>query len=438
MRSLSWLLRMDWRELMASRAWWLLLVMIGPLVGHGFITAVRLYAEASGIDGRPAALPQGLTPLDGLLVPAFGAYDLILTLLFPFVVIRLIAAEKESGALKLMLQGPAGLATQLFSKASVILGGWLIALIPGFIALVLWKFYGGHLHRPETLNLLLGYLLRMLLSAGVAAAAAAIASNAAGAAIATLGFTVGTWALDFIAAGRGGWMQAVAAYTPTAALRVFEQGLFRASTVLVIIVLALGGFALAAIWLPPGRRMMTRFAQTGALLLAVTMLAWSGSLLRASSDLSENRRNSFSAAEEAALRRISEPLHITVYLAAEDPRLMDLERNIISKLARLLPRVEVDYAAQSRTGLFEGADEHYGEIWYEMNGNKVMSRSTTEPIVIETICELARVPAPSQSEENSFAGHPLAARPTGAALIFYVAWPVVVALAWCLFHFRRS
>jgi len=41
----------EWRELLASRSFWLLLLMIGPLVGHGFITAVGLYAEASGIGG---------------------------------------------------------------------------------------------------------------------------------------------------------------------------------------------------------------------------------------------------------------------------------------------------------------------------------------------------------------------------------------------------
>jgi len=35
--------------------------------------------------------------LDGILVPTFGAYDLAVTLLFPFVAIRVIAAEKESG-----------------------------------------------------------------------------------------------------------------------------------------------------------------------------------------------------------------------------------------------------------------------------------------------------------------------------------------------------
>lgn len=65
---------------------------------------------------------------------------------------------------------------------------------------ILW----GHLHAPETLNLLIGHLLRGMLSAGIAVAAAALTEGAASAAIVTLGFTVGSWALDFVAAGRGG------------------------------------------------------------------------------------------------------------------------------------------------------------------------------------------------------------------------------------------
>jgi hypothetical protein len=85
------LLAKEWRELMRSRAYWILLLLVGPLVGNGFITAVNLYAEASGIGGGAAALSEGLTPLDGLLVPTFGAYDLAVSLLFPFVVIRLVA-----------------------------------------------------------------------------------------------------------------------------------------------------------------------------------------------------------------------------------------------------------------------------------------------------------------------------------------------------------
>src|SRR6266404_2273874 len=69
----GWILSKEFREMMASRAFWLLLLMIGPLVGHAFITAVDSYAEASGIGGGPAALAQGLSPLDGILVPTFEA-----------------------------------------------------------------------------------------------------------------------------------------------------------------------------------------------------------------------------------------------------------------------------------------------------------------------------------------------------------------------------
>ncbi|HSP62928.1 MAG TPA: ABC transporter permease subunit, partial [Pyrinomonadaceae bacterium] len=243
-RSFVQLLIKEWRELIASRSFWLMLLMIGPLVGHSFITSVGLYAEASGIGGGPAALPQGLTPLDGILVPTFGAYDLAATFLFPFVAIRAIAAEKQSGALKLLLQLPGSLATKVTAKSLVLMLGWFVALLPGALAVVLWKSYGGHLYAPETLNLLVGHLLRALLSASIAVAAAAIAESAASAAIVTLGITVGTWALEFVAAYRGGFLQQLAAYTPTAALRAFEQGLLRVSTVTAMFAIGVAGFAI--------------------------------------------------------------------------------------------------------------------------------------------------------------------------------------------------
>ena len=214
LKRLPLLFSKEWRELTVSRAYWLLLLAVGPLVGHGFINAVNLYAEASGVGGGPAALPQGLTPLDGMLAPTFGAYDLAVTLLFPFVAIRLIAAEKESGALKLGLQLPFGVGEMVAAKLLALVAGWIVAWLPGLIAVAMWRAYGGHLYAPETLNLLLGHWLRMLLSAGVAIAAAALAESAAIAAIVTLVFTIGTWALDFIAAGRGGWLATLAAYSP--------------------------------------------------------------------------------------------------------------------------------------------------------------------------------------------------------------------------------
>ena len=426
----------EFRELLASRAYWLMLLMIGPLVGQGFIAAVNLYAEVSGAGGGAAALAEGITPLDGILVPTFGAYDLAVTLLFPFVAIRLVSAEKESGALKLMLQTPSRIGTGIVAKGIVILAGWMIAWIPGLIALLLWKSYGGHLYAPETMNLLLGHLLRVILSAGVAVAAAAVCNGAATAAIVTLGFTVGTWVLEFVALGRGGFVQQLASYTPTAALRVFEQGQLRVSTVLVLLAVGVGGFALAAIWLPTGRGWRFRVLGSVDVLAAIVFVALLGSLVRTTWDMSENRRNSFSISDEAALRQIREPLHITVYLAPEDPRLTDLERGIIGKLRVILPKVDVGYSAQSRSGLFESGEDHYGEVWYEFGGRSVMSRSTTEAIVLEELYQLAGIQPPVASDEPGYPGYPLAARPRNASLVFYGLWPVITCGA-CWFNYKR-
>jgi ABC-type transport system involved in multi-copper enzyme maturation permease subunit len=427
----------EWRELLASRSYWLLLIMIGPLVGHGFITAVGLYAEASGSSGGPAALAQGLTPLDGILVPTLGAYDLAATFLFPFVAIRIIAAEKQSGGLKLLLQLPGSLATKVSAKALALLSGWIVTLLPGLFAIVLWKSYGGHLHAPETLNLLLGHFLRAALSAGIAVAAAALAENAASAAIVTLGFTVGTWALDFIAAGRGGFLQQLAAYTPTATLRFFEHGLLRLNIVVAMLSASIAGFALAGIWLHTGRTWRFRFLGTAGLALLLLFVIAGVNGVRASWDASENRRNSFSRADEAALRQIRQPLRITVFLSPEDPRLTDFEQNVLRKLRRVLPHLDVDYSSNSRTGLFEKPEEHYGEIWYEMNGQKIMERSTIEEIVLEQIYKLAGTNPPARADENSFSGYPLSVKPRGAPWLFYGLWPLMILAAWWMLNRPR-
>jgi hypothetical protein len=111
---------------------------------------------------------------------------------------------------------------------------------------------------------------------------------------------------------------------------------------------------------------------------------------------------------------------------------MDLERGILSKLRRLLPRVEVTYAASSQTGLFESDEDHYGEIWYELGERREMNRSTIEAIVLEQLYSLAGLTAPERVEENQFPGYPLAARPAGATWIFYLLWPLAILVAWRL------
>ena len=119
---------------------------------------------------------------------------------------------------------------------------------------------------------------------------------------------------------------------------------------------------------------------------------------------------------------------MTVWLSAEDPRLADLERNVLTKLRRAM-RVDVKYPLEGRTGLFDD-DDRYGTIEYRLGKKQTVNRSTTEAIVVETICELAGIAAPV-AEESTYGGHPLRAQPRGAGWIFYVAWPAVTLLvAW--------
>jgi hypothetical protein len=425
-----WLLEKELRELAASRAFWLLLLVTGVLVGHAVLSASGLYAEASGIAGGPSALSQGLRPLEGIVVPTLGAYDLAATLLFPFVVIRLIAIEKQTGALALMLQTPARFGASIAAKGVVLLVAWGVALLAGAIALLSWRAIGGHLYAPETWTVVLGYVLRGVLAIGIGAAAGALAASAASAAIIALTVTIGTWALDYVAAARGGTIAAIAQYTPTSALASFEHGDLRVSTVLILTTIGLSGLGVAAAWLREGRHVPRRVAGVAGALAVAIVACVIFAQIRADRDVSEDRRNSFSRADEAVLRRIDGPLTVTVHLAAEDPRLVDLDRGVLAKLRRTMKSVTVEYAAQSRSGLFEGSNSHYGEVWYELNGKKEMNRSSTEPIVLETIYRLAGITPPTASEESTYRGYPLAKRMTAAPWIFFVAWPLLVGLAW--------
>ncbi len=431
------LLAKEWRELAASRAAFLVAAATGPLVGHAFTSAVRAYAEASGSAGGPAALAQGLSPLDGIVVPTFGAYALAAALLFPFVVIRLVSAEKESGALLLLLQARTSAGAQLAVKAATLLAAWMLLWTPGLIALLLWRSYGGHVGGAETATLLLGHLLRGLLVVAVAACAAAATESAASAAVVALAFTLGMWALDFAAQVNGGVLQTVAQFTPDSALRAFERGELRLDVSAVIVVAAAALLALAAVWLHPGRRRATRWRAAAIVLAALAIVLPVAARRHASWDLSEDRRNSFAATDERALAQLREPLHVTVHLAPEDPRLADLERGVLHKLRRTLPDVAVAYAASTSTGLFERPGEHYGEVWYELGARRTMSRSTTEPIVLETIYALAGVAPPTVDDGTAYPGYPLVAAPRLAAPLFYVVWPLGIALLW-LWTRRRT
>ena len=144
-------------------------------------------------------------------------------------------------------------------------------------------------------------------------------------------------------------------------------------------------------------------------------------------DTSESRTNSFPKPYEEALSHIESPLRIEVHLAPEDPRRVDLNQRTLSKLRRVMPKLHIDYVSNTSIGLFEQTNPHYGDIHYELNGQRRVGRATTAEGVLDTIFEMAGVSPRAETESEMFRGHPLAVPPKGAALVFYGIWPAVMA-----------
>ena len=78
--------------------------------------------------------------------------------------------------------------------------------------------------------------------------------------------------------------------------------------------------------------------------------------VRLTVDVTEDRRNSFPAADQKLLATLRLPLLVTVHLAPEDPRYADLQRNVLAKLERAMPNVSVTLA-RPRQGFSSGSSD---------------------------------------------------------------------------------
>jgi len=417
-------------EAASGRALWTMLLILCPLVGYSFFQAVALYSEASSAARDSPALASGLSPLDGVLVPTFGAFYVAVTLLFPFVAIRTLGREKESGALRLLVQLPYRVPTLIGAKMTAISAAWLIATIPALSALVIWVTLGGHLHAPETLNLVFGHLLYGLLVGAIALFSASISDSSATAAIITLALTIGSWVLDFSLAGQPGVLEWIARLSLTQTLRSFEQGLLSLGLLLGIAA-ATGGFvSLASVWLHPGVPLQTKIIRSVACLAIVGLALAIATQIRTTIDVSEDRRNSFPAADQRALAELLEPLVVSVHLAPEDPRYVDLRRNILSKLERVLPDVTIQLAAAGQSMVGSASDEAYGEIEYSYGGRSAKTRSTSHREVLPLLYELAGKPIPTPIIGEDYPGYPLIANGQPMLLWFFGGLPLLIILAW--------
>jgi ABC-2 type transport system permease protein len=276
----------------------------------------------------------------------------------------------------------------------------------------------------------LGHLFYSLLIGAVALFAASITESSATAAIVTLAFTIGSWVLDFTIAGRPGWLEWLARLSLTQVIRTFEQGVLSVGLIAGVTVAICGFAALAAIWLPPGvaiRQKLLRSALcVGAAAAALVLV----SQLKTSIDVTEDRRNSFPLADANQLARLREPLSITVHLAAEDPRYIDVQRNVLAKLERVMPHVSIRLATARQSFASSVGDESYGEIEYRYGTRQDISRSTSPREILPLIYGLAGVQPPAPISSAEFPGYPLVTDGAFALLWFLAILPILIVLAW--------
>ncbi|MCC7528579.1 MAG: ABC transporter permease, partial [Candidatus Melainabacteria bacterium] len=317
------------RELVATRSFWVMLLVLSPLIGFSFIEAVFIYGHAGeSIMGNEVLLGR-LSPLDGIVMPTFSAMYMSEVFLFPFVAIRLLGVEKQFGSIKFLLQICPQISIALLVKALVAMLAFMISLIPALSALMIWYQMGGYLYMPEILVLLLGHFLFAFLITSIAFFSVAITDSPQTAAIVTLAFTISSWVLEFAGQNQS-TLSAFSWLSMTAHLRLFESALFSLQTVMGFLTASVALLSLAAIWLHSKDGSMQKFRKSLALAIFVSVAALAESQAFYFKDFSETRSNSFNPKNEAELRKITLPLTINIRLDPDDSISVDFERNFLS------------------------------------------------------------------------------------------------------------
>jgi ABC-2 type transport system permease protein len=417
-------------NLLSGRAFWFTMVVLTLLTGYSFIQAVDLYTQASRSAVQYPELARGMVPFEGIIVPTLGAFYLTSTLLLPFVAVRAVAQDKESGALKLLLQMPTTPAWLIAFKAIAMVIALAALFLPPLTFIPIWLHLGGHVYMPELLNLLAGHALYALDVAGIAFFAAALSESFATAAIFALASTLIFWVLDFAAGASGDLLHRISSYSLTTALRQFEQGLFSLRAALGMMLGAISLFALTATWLPTGTAIKEKLLVSLLIILSFSVFAFAANRAGVYIDVTENRRNSFNPADEAALRGMRSLLLLRIYLSPDDSRLKEMEANVLGKLRRTVPHLEIRYEDTTQYGLFSSVpDERYGLIVFEYRGNRAESRSNSPREILPIVYELSGTKVRPEKEPD-YRGYPLVADATGYAVWFYGILPAFILFSW--------
>jgi ABC-2 type transport system permease protein len=192
----------------------------------------------------------------------------------------------------------------------------------------------------------------------------------------------------------------------------------------------LGLVALATVWLLPGVPLPGKLRRSLAWVAIVALMLGIAAQVKLTIDASEDRRNSFSSADQRLLATLQLPLQVTVHLAPEDPRYADLQRNVLAKLDRAMPSVSVTLARPRQGFAAASSDESYGEVEYVYGNRSDVSRSTTPREILPLLYALAGVSPPAPTPGGEYPGYPLVAGADAALFWFFGGLPLLIVFCW--------
>ena len=176
----------------------------------------------------------------------------------------------------------------------------------------------------------------------------------------------------------------------------------------------------------PESRPDEKLLRSAICVLGVCAVLGVAASVRRTFDVTEDRRNSFAATDQQQLSKLSGHLAVTVNLAPEDPRFLDLRRNVLSKIERAVPNVTVNVAGRTNN---TDADR-YGEVDYAYAGRTDMSRSTSPREILPLIYGLAGLPPPSALAAPDYPGYPLVMDARWAMPWFFGLLPLAIVIFW--------
>src|SRR5438045_9637754 len=94
--------------------------------------------------------------------------------------------------------------------------------------------------------------------------------------------------------------------------------------------------------------------------------------------------------------QLQERFLVTIHMSTSAPRLVDLDRKVLARLKRAMPRVSIRIAEPGQANLFgASSDQDYGEIVLTYHGKSATTRSTGAGEILPILYELAGVGLPA-------------------------------------------